>query len=188
MAWKSSASHVPVLVLVAKLWQPKSILEVGAGQLSTSLFLDPAVFNLVDNLVSVESSTEWQQRILSVHGTDPRLTLQSQLPIHGSSGFDLVFIDGPQDQELRLHVIKTLSANAKLLVIHDTEFEPYLDTADRALAYRFTFSKRVPHTTILSTMAFDAIELHLRQEEINNNFNTFEEDWISWHKLFQGKN
>lgn len=182
--WKSSASHIPVLTLLPKLATIKRVLEIGAGELSTPLFLERGVYSVLECLDSVEDSHYWTTKITQQLGMDERLHLLSEIP-GKEKWYDLIFIDGPQESERRIEIIKalTISPGAPVVVLHDSE-TGLLPAVDSSLAHHFTFNWITPHTSIVSNFPLDNVKLQHYHELMKLKFNDLEEDWAGWLKVF----
>lgn len=184
MAWKESASHIPVLVSLSQQYPFDTVLEVGSGSLSTSLFLEPSIYPELELLISIEDDLHWRIRMLALHGDDPRYTSLPEYTAGDAKDFDLVFFDGPQDKLKRIALLPLVSKDCELLVVHDTENEELLKAIDTRLSYRYTFNWIAPHTTIASRYPFDAVKLQRHEEIMKIHFNDIEEDWFAWFELF----
>src|SRR2546430_4650839 len=66
------ATHIPVLVAIARVWRIDSVLELGSGHYSSRTFLDRSCFPDLKRLVSWENDRNWFEDMKPVIGTDPR--------------------------------------------------------------------------------------------------------------------
>jgi Methyltransferase domain len=133
------ATHIPVLMGLARLRDVKSVLEFGCGDYSTLTFLNrPAFPNLV-RLQSVENDAAWAESTYAKATSDERWTLQlvqadtaeavSDLDLEA---FDLILIDDSKTSAERAATIRAV-ANKRpqhaWIAIHDFEVEEYRQAA-----------------------------------------------------------
>ena len=152
------ATHLPVLVGIARLFSIRKVLELGCGKYSTPTFLDRNIFPDLEILHSIETESGWADQIAASVKADPRATVTSvSKPMSAAvSGirfedYDLVFIDDSATYEERAETIRSVaqqSTQAKLTVIHDYECALYQEAA-AAFANRFAFTALVPHTGLV---------------------------------------
>src|SRR5437867_4249495 len=74
---KPYATHVPALIGLAYIIPVRTVVEFGAGLVSTPAFLDPVSFPLVRRLTSYETDGEWYDTIRRVVGGDERAKIVS---------------------------------------------------------------------------------------------------------------
>lgn len=149
------ATHVPVLIGIAKTTEIKRVLELGSGPYSTSLFLDRSVFPHLEQLVSHEDDVEWKSVVLEEVGADPRLDFRMVPAVNASvpddlSGFDLIFVDDSREIPERARTIASVLAKrpSGLVVIHDFQFRQYRSAA-RSYRHRHVFSAFTPQTGLI---------------------------------------
>ena len=119
------ASHLPLLVELAKVFDIASVLEFGGGEFSTEAFLNRDLFPDLHRLDCVETDKRWNIRIGEKY-RDPRLFMLSQYPGWPVAGYSLVFIDdGPSEIERVITMNRVAAEKSPLVVIHDTEVEAY---------------------------------------------------------------
>src|SRR5574341_819530 len=70
------ATHVPVLVALARVIPVRRVLELGCGRYSTFTFLNRVAFPQLEQLYSLENDRDWAARIAAEAGTDARLSLR----------------------------------------------------------------------------------------------------------------
>ena len=185
MSWGTSASHIPVLTLLPKLYQIKRVLEIGSGDLSTPLFLNRKIFPKLELLASVEEDEKWYEKIKYRYGVDPRLDMWSHMPLN-IHGYDLVFIDGPQDKDRRTKVIRYFMRNVdhSLVAIHDIEVGGYRNPIHRNYnEYIFHFIPS-PQTGLYSKNPLPHKKLVRYNRIMKKYFNQFEENALSWLEVF----
>jgi predicted O-methyltransferase YrrM len=120
------ASHLGLLTRIGP--GITQVLELGAGQYSTPLFLNRAVYPDLERLVTIEPVIEWALTLKP----EPRLTIviTSMPPVEILSDlitvpFDLFFVDNHPAEE-REAVIKWLAHTGGVrVVIHDFEETRY---------------------------------------------------------------
>src|SRR5213083_1622075 len=80
------ATHLPILVGIARLLKVKRVLELGCGQYSTSTFLDRSAFPDLITLHSLENDRHWIEKMSEMIRKDPRASLS--------------FVDGPMSSAI----------------------------------------------------------------------------------------
>src|SRR5689334_21342832 len=129
------ATHVPILIGLARMREIKSVLEFGCGHYSTLTFLNRAAFPQLRRLHSVENDTAWSATVQKMAQHDERWTLQlaanhiaetvAELDLES---FDLILID---DSKTSAERVATIDAVAKKhpqrpwIAIHDFEVGEY---------------------------------------------------------------
>jgi hypothetical protein len=149
------ATHVPVLVGLAKQRPIRRVLEFGAGRYSTLLFLDRTVFPDLVALRTYEDNAEWAQEVIGLAGNDSRLDVQlvEDVPDCVPSSvddYDLVFVDDSTTVDRRARTISgvvSAGLGPSLLVVHDFEHRPYLD-AVATLPHVYAFRGRRPNVGV----------------------------------------
>lgn len=149
---------IPPLVVLAYLLKPRSILEFGSGFVSTSLFLDQAVFTDVERLVTCENDPAWIDRIEDKL-TDPRATLvAAERPMHEIAvgldvdSFDLILIDDSFTWGERTDTIQAVMqkrSETSVVAIHDFDVSVYRDAVRGQTVHQAIFSAVSPHTGIV---------------------------------------
>lgn len=146
------ASHIPFLTRIGK--GVHSVLELGCGLYSTSLFLDLTVYPDLVKLVSVEHDYTWARRM----ALDPRLTMiitpepiEDYLATLNLGQFNLIFVDNSTDWETRAKTIRWLAQQdlgQARVVIHDYEYASYQEAA-AGFTRRIVDSTTLPHTAMV---------------------------------------
>lgn len=149
------ATHLPVLLGLARLYPVRRVLELGCGFNSTLTFLNRAAFGNLQSLVSYENDPQWARQVAARAGNDSRLTLhQVAGPIHtvvrglDLGDYDLVLVDDATEAAQRAATIRAVAGRcpaACLVAIHDFEVEAY-QSAARAFRRSFCFTAFNPHT------------------------------------------
>jgi hypothetical protein len=158
------ATHVPILLGLARMREIKSVLEFGCGRYSTLTFLNRAAFPHLERLHSIENDAAWSETIKGLAKNDNRWSLQL---VHGDIAvtvsdvdlerFDLVLID---DSKTSAERAATISAVAKKrpqrpwIAIHDFEIGEYQQAAT-AFQRRYKFRAYTPKTGLISNSAVD---------------------------------
>lgn len=138
------ASHLDVL----KRFRPKRVLEFGAGNFSTSLFLSRPH---VEQLVSIEVDAEWRERVKQSYAGvgRGRWDLRSTVGGVDVASFDLVFIDDGKTTADRVNTINWVLSRpgCPKVVIHDAEVPEYR----KAIGMRshIIYALRTPHTAVV---------------------------------------
>ena len=146
------ATHLPVLVGLARLAGLRRILEFGAGRCSTLAYGDRGSFPDLVAVDSYEDDATWLRQIaaalpetscvrLHLHSGD-FATLATRLDV---SPYDLIFVDNSMDWQQRVATIAALGARriAVPVLIHDFEFPAYRAAAE-AFEHRCFFNALNP--------------------------------------------
>jgi hypothetical protein len=147
------ATHLPVLIALARVRRIETVLEFGAGRFSTGLFLNRAAFPDVVEVTTYEDNAEWADRVVNEAAGDARLTVLTVPSVptcvpETIAGFDLVFIDDSLSATARSGTVRSVADRRplrSLVAIHDFELRE-LATAARSFdhVYRFrTFTPQV---------------------------------------------
>lgn len=151
------ATHVPILIGLARLREIKSVLEFGCGYYSTLTFLNRAAFPHLERLQSVENDTSWAETIHEAAKSDERWTLKLVRreiadSIPDLETFDLVLIDDSKTSTQRSATIRAVAGKQPQrpwIVIHDFEVEEYRRAA-AGFKQRHNFKAFNPETGVLS--------------------------------------
>lgn len=152
------ATHVPVLIGLARTRRIERVLEFGCGHYSTKTFLDRSAFPHLKQLHSVENDAAWGETIRAAVRYDNRCQVKvvsgamcDAVPKHELESFDLVLVDDSTSAEHRASTIQTLSRvhpRNPWLVIHDYEIDDYRIAAS-SFKHRFAFKAYNPHTGVV---------------------------------------
>jgi predicted O-methyltransferase YrrM len=158
------ATHVPILIGLARLRQIRNILEFGCGQYSTLTFLNRIAFPDLKRLHSIENDTEWAETIHAAARQDPRwmLTLvQDEIAASIDNvdleAFDLILIDDSKTSAQRAATIRAVAARKPqhpLIAIHDFEVDEYRQAASTFLQ-KHRFRAYNPETGLVSNNIFN---------------------------------
>lgn len=151
------ATHVPILIGLARLREIKSVLEFGCGYYSTLTFLNRAAFPHLERLQSVENDASWAETIHEAAKSDERWTLKLVRreiadAVPDLEEFDLVLIDDSKTSAQRSATIRAVAGKQPQrpwIVIHDFEVEEYRRAA-AGFKQRHTFKAYNPETGVLS--------------------------------------
>lgn len=167
------ASHVPVLLGLARLLTVRRVLELGAGYYSTSVFLNREAFGDLQALHSVEDDPVWAAEMYKALGGDPRAVLLSvPAPVREALSWiwipyhDFIFVDNSTLIAERAATIRRLSEQcgaSTVVVVHDYEQNVYQETA-AGFRNRFAFTALTPNTGVAWN---DAPVEPARLEELN---------------------
>ncbi len=141
------ASHVPVLICLADIYDIETVVEIGAGPISTRLFLDKRYFKDLKSLISYEHREGWYKKVLNLIGEDERLDLRlitnDTDDINPDHSGDLLFLDGLKRH--RIYGAQTLGKNFKFVIIHDK------DITGVSFKYKWVYRPdRYPLTVVMS--------------------------------------
>lgn len=144
-AW---ASHIPLLLMNRDV---NSVLELGMGKYSTSLFLDKNLFPDLHNLVSVESNSDW-----AASSSDDRHhillypePIEHLLDTLVFDDFDLIFVDNSDSADRRIATLKYVSSrrpSTSKVFVHD--WERYHD-AVTGYEYAIVDDRQLPHSALV---------------------------------------
>jgi len=158
------ATHVPILVGLARLREVRSVLEFGCGHYSTLTFLNASAFPHLERLHSIENDDSWAQTIAEAARNDLRWRLQlvngeiSDSVTHlDLESFDLILIDDSKTSEQRAATIRAVAAKkpkGPWVVIHDFEVEEYRRAA-AAFQYRHRFRAYNPETGVVANQMIE---------------------------------
>lgn len=151
------ATHVPILIGLARLREIKSVIEFGCGYYSTLTFLNRAAFPHLERLQSVENDSSWAETIHEAAKSDERWTLklirrEIADAVPDLEAFDLVLIDDSKTSAQRTATIRAVAAKQPQhpwIVIHDFEIEEYRRAA-AGFKQRHVFKAFNPETGVVS--------------------------------------
>jgi len=152
---ENDAAYVTHLPFLTRLGPGvRTVLELGAGKYSTSLFLNRDIYPDLTQLVSVEHVREWiellpqDSRLMTIIVEDPAVNV---LPHLAPIKFDLVFVDN-SPCEYREKAILWLKQHTHRtrVVIHDFEYDAY-----RAAAAGFTYTEEDRSLTPWTAMVWN---------------------------------
>jgi len=156
------ATHIPILIGLARLREIRSVLEFGCGHYSTLTFLNASAFPDLERLHSIENDDAWATTIQEAAKDDPRWTLQL---VNGEicesvpdlESFDLILIDDSKTSAQRAATIRAVAAKQPQhpwIVIHDFEVDEYRDAAS-AFKHRHRFRAYNPETGVIANSSLD---------------------------------
>ncbi len=188
-------THIPILVGISKLYEIRTVLEIGSGENSTLTFLNPIAFPDLASLITLENDYEWKNRVEKLIKHDPRVQLQyisgcmsdavSRIDING---YDMVFIDDSVSADLRAATIREVAkklSQRQFMLIHDYECKEYR-RAVHGLMYTFRFDSLNPNTGLAGNQS--AIE-RSQLKQLNKLVKKYRadiklSDIYSWSTLF----
>ena len=185
------ATHVPILIGLARMREMRNVLEFGCGYYSTLTFLNRAAFPHLERLHSIENDTSWSETINEVAKTDERWTLQlvnraiadtvSKLDLES---FDLILIDDSKTSTQRAATIRAVAQKQPQhpwIAIHDFEVAEYQQAAT-SFGRRHRFKAYNPETGLVSNSAVNTRTL---ARLLKDNAKTLQPDdvnaWIRAH-------
>jgi predicted O-methyltransferase YrrM len=193
---KPYTTHMPVLAALPRLTRVERVLELGCGDFSTLTFLDRDMYPDLQRIHSWEDDREWMERVQSVVGDDPRISMEyiedweTSLRARDMSEYDLIFVDNGRQFHERAATIRTVMERAvprNIVVIHDFEFTTYRLAAQPS-PHRYAFSVFFPHTGVAwQGDRLDRRRLQQISRIIQENAQTVLPDQVEiWAKLFEG--
>ena len=153
------ATHVPILIGLARLREIRNVLEFGCGHYSTLTFLNRSAFPHLERLHSVENDDSWASTIEEAAKDDPRWTLQrvnaevsESIADLDLESFDLILIDDSKTSAQRAATIRAIARmqpQHPWIVIHDFEVEEYRRAAS-SFKQRQRFRAYNPETGVVA--------------------------------------
>lgn len=153
------ATHLPVLVAIARVWRIDSVLELGSGHYSSLTFLDRSCFPDLKRLVSWENDRTWFEEMKPVIGADSRAEyrfiagpIAAGLDRESITSATLILIDDSTtatDRAATIARVAELARPETLVLVHDFETAEYL-TAAELYPQRYVFEAFMPQTGLLS--------------------------------------
>jgi hypothetical protein len=157
------ATHIPILIGLARMREIRNVLEFGCGYYSTFTFLNASAFPHLERLQSVENDVAWAEMIRE-SAQDDRWNLKlvdggianavSSLDLET---FDLILIDDSRNSEQRSATIRSVASRQPQrpwIVIHDFEVEEYRRAAS-GFKKRHAFTAYNPETGLVCNQAID---------------------------------
>jgi len=153
------ATHIPILIGLARLREIRSVLEFGCGHYSTLTFLNTSAFPHLERVHSIENDDSWAATIQEAANSDTRWTLQL---VNGEiadciadldlESFDLILIDDSKTSAQRAATIRAIAAKQPQhpwIAIHDFEVDEYRDAAS-TFKHRQRFRAYNPETGVVA--------------------------------------
>lgn len=189
------ASHMPILIGVARAARPRRLLELGAGFFSTPAFLDRRLFPSLESILSLEDDPDWIARLTARIGGDPRLSLTS-VPVVPDwaaeadlTSFDLIFVDDSTMVGERARTVRNVLMRARadaIVVIHDFQQAQY-QAAVPAPWTAFTFDVLSPATGVVFQTGISRHQLEAIRAVIQANKGAPASKPLRWAKAFDSK-
>lgn len=185
------ATHVPILIGLARLREIRSVLEFGCGYYSTLTFLNRSAFPHLERLQSVENDASWAETIHEAAKSDERWILKlvrreiaDSVPALDLEAFDLVLIDDSKNSTQRSATIRAVAdkhPQRSWIVIHDFEVGEYRRAA-ADFKQRHSFKAFNPETGVLSNRPTQVTQWKFLDRTIKARSRTLEADqtaqWI----------
>jgi hypothetical protein len=159
------ATHIPILIGLARLGEIRNVLEFGCGRYSTLTFLDTSAFPHLERLQSIENDDAWATTIQTAAQEDRRWSLQlvdgemsktvSDLDLEA---FDLILIDDSKTSVQRAATIRAVASRQPQhpwIVIHDFEVDEYRRAAS-GFKHRHRFRAYNPETGVVANRVVDS--------------------------------
>jgi hypothetical protein len=151
------ATHIPVLIGLAKLREIRAVLEFGCGHYSTLTFLNRSAFPHLERLHSIENDEAWSAKIQAAAQDDRWILnrvngeISESIPDLDLESFDLILIDDSKTSAQRAATIRAIARKQPQhpwIVIHDYEVGEYREAAS-GFKYRHRFRAYNPETGVL---------------------------------------
>jgi len=163
------ATHVPILIGLARMREIRNVLEFGCGNYSTLTFLNRTAFPHLAELHSIENDSEWSDTMREAARNDARWTLQvvdgevaDSVTNLDLERFDLILID---DSKTAAERAATISAVARKqpqrpwIAIHDYEIGEYQQAAT-GFRRRYKFRVYTPKTGLVANRTINTSALN----------------------------
>jgi len=157
-AFNDYATHIPILIGLARLRDTRRVLEFGCGRYSTFTFLNPSAFPHLEQLQSIENDDSWAATVQQAAKDDDRWTLRlvtgeiaDTVADLDLESFDLILIDDSKTSTQRAATIRAVARKQPQypwIVIHDFEVEEYRRAAS-AFKHRHRFRAYNPETGVV---------------------------------------
>ncbi|WP_395728572.1 hypothetical protein [Nakamurella sp.] len=185
------ATHLPVLMGLARVRRVRRVLELGSGIHSTSIFLNRSFFPDLDHLASFEDDPVWAETVGSTAGTDSRLDLRLAPAIASAvppdvDVFDLIFVDDSRTSAERSRTIREVGYRNPLgvVAVHDFEQRCYRRAAQR-FSHRFIFGSLTPQVGLVWSRAdVNRRDLAWIRQTIDDNASLAPTDLVGWGQVF----
>ena len=185
------ATHIPILIGLARLREVRSVLEFGCGNYSTLTFLNRSAFPHLERLHSIENDDSWAATIQEAAQHDRRWSLQlvegeisDAVPNLDLEAFDLILIDDSKTCAQRAATIRAVARKQPqhpLIAIHDFEVDEYREAAS-GFKHRHRFRAYNPETGVVGNQW---TEWKMIDRVIRSKAKVWEPDAIqSWMKGF----
>src|SRR5574338_5524 len=157
------ATHIPILVGLARMREIRSVLEFGCGRYSTLTFLNASAFPQLERLQSIENDDAWAQTIQEAANHDGRWTLRvvsgeifESIADLDLESFDLILVDDSKTSTERAATIRSIAAKQPQrpwIVIHDFEVDEYRRAAS-SFRHQHRFRGYNPETGVVANRIF----------------------------------
>lgn len=151
------ATHIPVLMGLSRLVNPKTVIEFGSGEFSTPMFLDRGVFPALQSMKSYENNRDWHAKVATLVSSDSRGGVElvngpiaSAVTARDVQKAELIFVDD-SDERGRIETIKAIAGLKPRdipVIVHDFELWRLRRTG-QLFEQRFTFNLWNPQTAVL---------------------------------------
>ena len=189
------ATHIPILIGLARLREIRNVLEFGCGNYSTLTFLNRGAFPHLQRLLSIENDAEWAETLCKTAKDDTRWRLYlvegeicdsvAQLDLEA---FDLILIDDSKTSAQRAATIRNVVGKQPQhpwIVIHDFEVEEYQRSAS-GFRQRYRFKAYNPDTGLFWNNGSGPSRLRSFRRTLNNNAKALHPDDVSgWINTFR---
>ena len=189
------ATHIPVLIGLAKLREIRNVLEFGCGHYSTLTFLNRDCFPRVERLHSIENDDSWASKIEEAAQQDPRWSLhvvngeiRESIADLDLETYDLILIDDSKTSAQRAATIRAIARKQPQhawIVIHDFEVDEYREAAS-GFKHRHRFRAYNPETGVVANS--NHIGWRIVDRVIRSKSKTLEPDAIeAWSSRLEFK-
>lgn len=158
LASEPYATHTPVLIAVASIVRPETILEFGGGVFSTLSFGNHEIYPSVQRVISYENDRGWYLKLREAVPVGSCIDLNYvDGPMHAAvdeidlSLASMMFIDDSPSGELRSRTVAAVArkcGSGQVIVLHDTDLWR-LRWSSRRFEHRVVIDAFNPQSSIL---------------------------------------
>jgi CheY-like chemotaxis protein len=186
------ATHVPIIIGLARVREIKNVLELGCGYYSTLTFLNRKAFPYLERLQSVENDASWAEIVAEIARSNERSTLTfaegeiaDAIANIDLEQFDLILVDDSKTAAQRSETIRAISAKEPRrpwIAIHDFEVSDYRRAAAN-FRQKYAFKIYNPWTGLVWNGLTETRTMRALERSLKDHSKTLEPDdvkgWIN---------
>jgi predicted O-methyltransferase YrrM len=143
------ATHLPVLCRILDKYQPKRILELGAGDFSTVVFNSYVAGESARRCLTLENNPEWLTALSWMENPQHSLRQVKDWESPEPDFFDLVLIDQAPEESRKLSLLQ-YAQSAGIVVLHDAQWSVRYAEHFTAYQYHVQDARYEMQTAVLS--------------------------------------
>ncbi len=191
------ATHMPILIGLARVREIRSVLELGCGYYSTVTFLNRKAFPYLERLQSVENDPSWAETIAEIARSNKRSTLTfvngeiaEAIPSINLETFDLILVDDSKTAAQRSATIRAIGAKdprRPWIAIHDYEVNEYRRAAS-GFRQKYSFKVYNPWTGLVWNGLTKSSTMRSLERVLKEKSKTLEPDDVKgWINAFSSE-